>query len=252
MALSITATWLPTVYGYRLDAAGAVGAPVWYRSAYWSDGRFSNQTIGTGVQIHDLMVPLDGATVTYTAIDGADIAEATVAPPSIPTPVIGLIGYPEIAAAEVIVESSREQNVAGRPIFHDVLDRNEPFVETQRPIERTGQMTLRLTHTGGVFPGTMLTRLRAMLRFGGIMMLRTLCTDRVEDLVFVFTSWSEQQIGDGNEHGPSRKVVIDWRAVDPLWGAEISMSTRVWGMVPSEFPSWTAVVAGVPTWGDLP
>lgn len=250
MALAITATWLPDVYGYRLEATGNVGTPTWYRSAYWTDGRFRNASLGTGNPRHDLNVPLDAPTVIYTAVDGADIVELEVTPPAATMPVLGLLDRTDVPAAEVVVESLQEQSVEARTVYYDVLDRNEPFYQTMRPASRTGTMVLFVKHPGGPFPGKMLDRMRKMLRTGEPMVLRTTCNDRVQDLLFIFQRWTESQVGEANRHGPDRRVTVEWRAVDPSWADPVT-SGRVWALVPKEFSTWTDVVAQVPTWADL-
>jgi hypothetical protein len=250
MALTITATWLPDVHGYKLTATGGTGVPTWYRSCYWPDGRFRNAGIGTGLPAYDTNVPIDGPTVVYTAIDGALTGEKTVKPPTHALPVLGLFDRTDMPAAEVVVESFREQSVTARTVYYDILDRNEPFIQTMRPAARTGSMTLHVAHPGGAFPNPTIDRLRKMLRTGERMTLRTTCNDRVEDLLFIFERWTEMQVGSGNHHGPDRKIEIEWRAVDAMWDT-LAVAGRVWAMVPGEFATWTDVVAQVPTWDDL-
>lgn len=242
------ATWLPTAYGYSLEATGAVGEVTWYRSSHWPDGRSSSRKLGTGASTIDLTVPLDGATVSYTAVDSAGTASVTVTP-AVPTkPVLGLVAGGELPAVEVVVESLHEQEVTARGVFHDVLDRNEPYYEPMRPIDKHGEMSLLLAHPPGGFPGASLSRLRALLRTGQPLMLRTLCNDKVEDLAFAALRWTEGHTG--TRHGPDRRTAVSWRAVSPVWGDEIAVAGRVWAMVPPEFPTWADAAANG-TWLDM-
>lgn len=246
----ITAEWLPTVYGYKLTT-DQVG-PRWYRGDVWPDGRTQNTDLGTGNPVTDLMVPLDGATVTYTAVTTVGEEDIQVTPPEAVKPVLGLPNRPDIPAAQVTVQTAREFEVQGRSYVYEVLDRNVPLVEPEPPIDRQGEMVLRMEHpVGATYPGKVLRDVRAMLRTGEPFHLRSTCHERVDSVSAVAVSFTETAFGDNNEHGPSRLITIQWRAVEPLWGDNLVIAARIWATVPIEFATWADVPAQVATWDEL-
>lgn len=250
--MAITATWNSVYHGFHLstDLAGTIA---WWRNTNWADGRSLSVSVGTGNPIDDTMVPLAaGASSIYYAQSNSGGTNSLAAlPPEHAAPVLSMPSDPTFQAHEVTVQTQREWTVTGRTAIYEVLGRSVPWVEPIPPIERRGQLVLRMEHPGGGFPGMVLDGVRDMLKTGKPLLLRTVCPERVESISFVATSVTEVHLGQPNAHGPGRLVDISWQAVEPLYGEDIEVVKRLWFMVPVEFPSWAAVEASGLTWDQL-
>jgi hypothetical protein len=249
--MTITATWNPTSYTYTLTTA-LTGTVSWWRTVVWPDGRTLGLSLGTGNPVTDTTVPLNGGLVTWYANNGTTQEQLSLTPPSPAGPILSVPSDPGLPAAMVTVLTQREWTVRGRAYLYEVLDRNTPWVEPMPPIERTGELVLRLEHPDHqAFPGTVLARVRNMLRTGKPMLLRTVCHTRVETISFIPLDWTETHLGEPNVHGPDRTATITWQAVEPLYGDDIKVAGRLWWQVPVEFGTWDQLRATGLTWDEL-
>jgi hypothetical protein len=251
--MTITATW-NTVYIGPSVTTTLPGAIQWWRVTNWPDGRVLSVSAGAGNPLLDTQYPLSpgGATTYYAQSDsGASESSAVFTAPVIDHPILGVPSDPTQQAQPVVVLTQREWTVTGRTAIYEVLGRTVPWVEPIPPIERRGQLVLRMEHPGGGFPGTALDRVRDMLKTGKPLQLRTVCPERVETISFVMTSVTEVHVGQPNAHGPDRLVDISWQAVEPLYGEDIAVAKRLWFQVPIEFGTWADVEASGLSWDEL-
>ena len=249
--MAITAEWSATYYGYELTSALA-GAVSWWKVTNWPDGRVLSIAAGTGNPLRDTMVPTSpGAVTTYYAQAASGAEQITLTPPAFAEPLLNVPSDISQHGSPVVVQTQREYTVTGRTAVYEVLDRDVPWVEPMAPIDRRGQLVLRMEHPGGAFPGNRLRYVREMLRTGQPMLLRTTCNERVETLSFIAESWTEVHVGQPNSHGPDRLIDISWRAVEPLWGEEARPAGVLWFAVPVRYGTWDQVKATGKTWEEL-
>lgn len=248
--MTATATWDPVGATWTLTTT-LPGTATWHRTTLGAAGEYTYRRIGTGSTLIDPAAPVDGSQISWTAANGYDDQTVTVHPDPGPGPVLSVPAMPALPAATVTVLTLRAYEVTGRPYFYDVLGRSTAWLEPQPPIERTGELVLDLPHTGAAFPGDTLRQVRDILRTGQPVLLRSTCQQRVETVGFAVLSFTETHPGQGNSHGPDRRITIRWRAVEPLWGDEGATVARLWMEVPQEFPTWDDVKASGLTWDEL-
>jgi hypothetical protein len=134
----------------------------------------------------------------------------------------------------------------GRSVWFDILDRRDPFVAVAPLRLRDGTITLRVS---GVDERRALL---ALLETGNPLVLRSACTEAVDDVVLLPMSVDESLVLDDDKSGP-RDVAITYQAVTRDLGPYYPDPEWRWADVVADprHPSWTALVASYASWADV-
>lgn len=229
--MDVTATVDTALWAVKLTAANASGTVTWLRRV---GGRDHN--IGTGATVWDYSPPLNRP-ITYIATDDTSSAvtqQVTVAADGpILSSTISPIAYP------VTVVDYRPLRGIAATVWHPVLGRNDPVVTIHPALYPSGLLRLYMA------TATVRVQLIELLTLGEPLVLRTTCTDRVDNMTFVMTEWEDPFVNDRRK-GPPAYLDITFQQVTDEIGAPIPIPDRTYQTWVDDHPTYQALFDAYP------
>ena len=242
MALTVTVTPVPAMWGYRLTATGYSGVVSWYRAAGATDLH-----LGDGPTVLDRGVRLNEP-VTYFATDDVDLVVAA-SPVEMAADLPVLAQTMNSAAKPVHVDSYRPYSGEGRSVWHPVIGRSDPFVSIFPATYPQGELVLRAADNAER------TELIRMMQPGDPLLIRSTCPDRLDTMTFLMLGWNDPYARDEAQGGPSliriryqrvTEVLAAWTP-SPDWTYQAVLDTHpTYQAVLDAFPTYQALLDGVP------
>jgi hypothetical protein len=205
-------------------------------------------TTGVGATVFDYEAPLD-TPVTYKASStqtGTTFSSSAVTVPSDPGDVRSRAWLthplkPSLSCL-VAVEDIGDRTRQARTGVLAIIGRADPIAITDTRLSGSGDL--------GLFTDTaaQAVKLRALLADGGVVLFRAPAAWH--------NAWFYAVLGDVAESGPggwdaSRGWRIGYTVVAPPAGLSQGAIGQTWLDVLSTYVTWTAEIAGEPTWNDL-
>lgn len=254
-------TWTQEAgYGLTLTAAGLTGARyTWRRQSHVSGVLTPLRTVSSPptskASFFDAAFPLTGLTSWTVSTETGASADVTLDPAALwgaDLPQSGWLGdllSPAVAGVPVVVEHQRTILWQPRSTIYEIIGKQVPLIITAASTDTQFDMSLLLPGTPGQgTPSPALRDLRALLYSGRALVLRSMCPDRVEDVVFGVVDATEDPLGVA---GPDRRVAIRGRLVDPTPPTGSAAYATTWSAVKGRYGTWADLVAANADWDEL-
>lgn len=248
MAITVNAAASPYGGTYvELTATGGTAPYTW--RAFPTGGE--DYTVPATMAVPDGRATVDGyapfgRAILYRATDSTGAAgEAMVTLPDPPGPVLSDALDPNRFVRVPVIDQLPNAWDA-RSVWFDVLDRRDPFVAVAPLRFRNGELVVRVAGNDER------TELMALLATGSPLVLRSPCSDALDDVVMLPSQVREALALTDDKTGP-RTVTITYQAVTRDLGPYLPDPEWTWTDVLADdrLASWNVVRATFSTWDDM-